>query len=216
MKRLYAIGTGPGASDLLTVRSARLLEKADVIFAPNNKGKNMAFDSAKEFIKTSNIIYLDFPMGRVKDDDYKKNLNIIHENISDGEIGVFLTIGDASIYSTFINTLSFDKEIEFVMSPGIPSFLAAANKANVPLATKGKNFLLTDDVKKEDLSKIDRIAILKTYKNKDEILDFLEANNFSYVYIENVSNEEEVILKSREDILKRESYLSLILGWKNE
>lgn len=216
MKRLYAIGTGPGAADLLTVRSARILEKADVIFAPNNKGKNMALDSAKEFIKTDNIVFLDFPMGKVKDDHYKKNLNIIHENISDGQMGVFLTIGDASIYSTFINTLSFDEEIDFVMSPGIPSFLAAANRANVPLATKGKNFLLTDDVTKENLSFVDRIAILKTYKNKEEILDVLEKNNFSYVYIENVSSEEEIVLKSREEILKRESYLSLILGWKNE
>lgn len=216
MKRLYAIGTGPGSSDLLTVRSARLIEKADVIFAPNNKGKNMALDSAREYIKTDNIVFLDFPMGNVKEEDYKKNLDIIHENISDGKMGVFLTIGDASIYSTFINTLSFDREIEFKMSPGIPSFLAAANVSKIPLTTKGKNFLLTDDLNKENLEGVDRIAILKTYKNKLEILDILEKNNFSYIYVENVSNEGEIVLKKREEILARESYLSLILGWKDE
>ncbi len=48
MKKLYGIGTGPGASDLITVRSARLIENADVIFAPNNKGKNMALDTVRE------------------------------------------------------------------------------------------------------------------------------------------------------------------------
>ena len=65
MKKLYGIGTGPGAADLITVRSARLIEKADVIFAPNNKGKNMALDTVREYIKTENIVYLDFPMGKV-------------------------------------------------------------------------------------------------------------------------------------------------------
>ena len=65
MKKLYGIGTGPGAADLITVRSKNLIENADVIFAPNNKGKNMALDTVREYIKTENIVYLDFPMGKV-------------------------------------------------------------------------------------------------------------------------------------------------------
>ena len=195
MKKLYGIGTGPGASDLITVRSARLIENADVIFAPNNKGKNMALDTVREYIKTENIIYLD---------------------LSDNKSGVFITIGDAAIYSTFINTLYFDEEISFEMSPGIPSFLAAADFAGVPLATKGKNFLLTDDIENANLEFVDRIAILKTYKNKKEVIEKLEAHNFSYIYLENVSAENELILRKKEEILERENYMSLMIGWKNE
>lgn len=216
MKKLYGIGTGPGASDLITVRSARLIENADVIFAPNNKGKNMALDTVREYIKTENIIFLDFPMGQVGPEIYKKNLDIIHENLSDNKSGVFITIGDAAIYSTFINTLYFDEEIYFEMSPGIPSFLAAGDFAGVPLATKGKNFLLTDDIENANLEFVDRIAILKTYKNKKEVIEKLEAHNFSYIYLENVSVENELILREKEEILERENYMSLMIGWKNE
>ena len=79
MKKLYGIGTGPGASDLITVRSARLIENADVIFAPNNKGKNMALDTVREYIKTENIIFLDFPMGKVGPEIYKESRNYPRE-----------------------------------------------------------------------------------------------------------------------------------------
>ena len=216
MKKLYGIGTGPGAADLITVRSKNLIENADVIFAPNNKGKNMALDTVREYIKTENIVYLDFPMGKVGAEIYKKNLEIIHENLSDESFGVFLTIGDAAIYSTFINTLYFDEEISFEMSPGIPSFLAAADFAGVPLTTKGKNFLLTDDIENSNLEFVDRIAILKTYKNKKEVIEKLEAHNFSYIYLENVSAKDELILRDKEEILERENYMSLMIGWRNE
>ena len=46
MKTLYGIGTGPGDPDLLTVKATRIIKKASVIFAPNNKGTNMALDTA--------------------------------------------------------------------------------------------------------------------------------------------------------------------------
>ena len=32
--KLFAIGTGPGSSDLITVRAARLLANLDVLYAP--------------------------------------------------------------------------------------------------------------------------------------------------------------------------------------
>lgn len=35
--RLYAIGTGPGASDLITVRGARIISELDILYAPAGK-----------------------------------------------------------------------------------------------------------------------------------------------------------------------------------
>ncbi|HKS32131.1 MAG TPA: SAM-dependent methyltransferase, partial [Enterobacteriaceae bacterium] len=32
--KLYAIGTGPGASELITVRAARILQTLDIVYAP--------------------------------------------------------------------------------------------------------------------------------------------------------------------------------------
>ncbi|MGO1468681.1 MAG: precorrin-2 C(20)-methyltransferase [Tissierella sp.] len=218
MKTLYGIGTGPGDEDLLTLRAVRSIEKSDVIFAPNNKGRNMALDTAKRYLKDKKIILLDFPMGNVRDDDYKKASMIIEENIPENGRGSFLTIGDPMIYSTFIyimEKLNKDK-IKIDIVPGIPSFVAAAAAAQMPLTVKGDDFILCDELEEETLKRTNSLAILKTYKNKERILDKLEGNDFKYRYVKKVSLKEELVLESREEILKDKNYISLILARKND
>lgn len=216
MKTLYGIGTGPGNEDLLTLRAIKKIEKSDVIFAPNNKGKNMALDTVKNFIKNKKIVFLDFKMGNVKDEDYIRSINIIEENIPENGIGSFLTIGDPMIYSTFIYIMEkVDREkIKIEVVPGIPSFVAAAAACQMPLTVKGDNFFLCDEIDEKILKKTDSIAILKTNKNKEEILSKLEVNNFKYRYIKRVSLKDQLILEDREYILNDKNYISLILARK--
>lgn len=75
MKKIYGIGTGPGAPDLLTIRAAHTIEVSDVVFAPYNKGINMALDTVKEYINDKKVVLLDFPMGRIEKADYRKSQN---------------------------------------------------------------------------------------------------------------------------------------------
>ena len=218
MKTLYGIGTGPGDEDLLTIRAIRSIEKSEVIFAPNNKGKNMALDTVKRYIKDKKIVLLDFNMGKVTDKDYIKASQLIEENIPENGRGSFLTIGDPMIYSTFIyimEKLNKDK-VEVSIVPGIPSFVAAAAAAKMPLTVKGDDFILCDELDDENLNMVNSLAILKTYKNKKEILDKLDSNGFIYKYIKRVSLEEELILEDREDILRDKNYISLILARKEK
>ena len=102
MKKLYGIGTGPGDPELLTLKAVKAMEDSSVIFAPNNKGKNMALDTAQEFIRGKEIVLIDFPMGEVTREDYKKAAEIILSKIPSNGLGAFLTIGDPMIYTTFI------------------------------------------------------------------------------------------------------------------
>ena len=48
--KLYAIGTGPGSSDLITVRAARLLGTLDVLYAPAGRrgGDSLALSIVRE------------------------------------------------------------------------------------------------------------------------------------------------------------------------
>lgn len=218
MKKLYGIGTGPGDPELLTIKAVKMIEKATVIFAPNNKGKNMAVDTAKEYIGDTKLIFIDFPMGKVKKEDYIKAASIIYKEIPEGECGTFLTIGDPMIYSTFIYIMEEleNQEIEIEIIPGIPSFVAAACISKVPLTVKGDNFLLCDDFDEELLQSANSVAILKTFKEKESILDILEKNNFNYKYIKRASLEGQEILTNKEEILKDDNYISLIIGRKNK
>lgn len=217
MKKLYGIGTGPGDPELLTLKAVRIIQGASVIFAPNNKGKNMAVDTAKEFIGDTKLVFIDFPMGKVVREDYVKAAETIVNEIPDGEYGVFLTIGDPLIYSTFIYIMEeLDvSQIETEIIPGIPSFVAAASETKTPLTVKGDNFLLCDEFNEGLLDKANSIAILKTFKEKEKILKKLEENNFSYKYIKKATLDDQEILTSKEEILKDKNYISLIIARKN-
>ncbi|MDD2447999.1 MAG: precorrin-2 C(20)-methyltransferase [Tissierellia bacterium] len=215
MKRLYGIGTGPGASDLLTIRAVNAIRESQVIFTPNNKGVNMALDTAAEFIGNKRVVLIDFPMGKVTKEDYKKAAEIINNEIEEGETGSFLTIGDSMIYSTFIYIMDEldGKDIEIEIVPGIPSFVAAAAASKLPLTVKGDVFVLCDEYSDVKCN-FDSIAILKTFKNKEYLLEKLEKDNIDYTYIKRSSLDNEEVIKDRNKITEDKDYISLILGRK--
>jgi len=217
MKKLYGIGTGPGDPELLTLKAVRIIQEASVIFAPNNKGKNMAVDTAKKFIGDKKLVLIDFNMGNVIKDDYAKAADIMLKEIPDEEHGAFLTIGDPLIYSTFIYIMEElqKNEIEIEIIPGIPSFVAAASESKTPLTVKGDNFMLCDDFNEELLSKANSVVILKTVNEKEKILTTLEKNNFSYKYVKKATLHDQEVLTNKQDILKDKNYISLIIAREN-
>lgn len=217
MKKLYGIGTGPGDKELLTLKAVKTIEKSSVIFAPNNKGKNMAIDTAKDFIRDKKVVFIDFPMGQVQKEDYKKAAETIFKEIPEGEIGSFLTIGDPMIYSTFIYIMEEleGREIDVEIISGIPSFVAAAGESKTPITVKRESFLLCDELDESLLEKVDSIAILKTLKDKESILKSLEEKDFSYKYIKRATLEEQEVIMDKEEILKDKDYISLIMGRRN-
>ena len=214
MKKLYGVGTGPGDKEFLTLKAVNVIQNAKVLFAPNNKGKNMALDTIEDYIKNQKVILIDFPMGKVTKEDYINAAKIINKEIPNGQTGAFLTIGDPMIYSTFIYIMKelerLNMEIEIV--PGIPSFIAGAAKSKIPITVKGDNFLLCDEFKEELLEKIDSISILKTLKDKEYILNSLEKKNFDYKYIKRCTLEDEKVMVDKGEILKDKDYISFIIG----
>ena len=218
MKKLYGIGTGPGTTDLLTIRAVNAIKNASIIFAPNNKGTNMALDTAAEFIGDKRIVLIDFPMGNVTKEDYKNAAETIFNEIPSDKCGAFLTIGDSMIYSTFIYIMDElkDKDIDIEIVPGIPSFVAAACASKTPLTVKGDSFLLCDEYDEGLMDKFNSIAILKTFKNKEELLDKLDEHDFKYTYVKRASLDNQEILSDKEEILRDKDYISLILGRKQE
>ena len=114
MGKLYGIGVGPGDPELLTLKAYKILQKADVIFCPEKKkgAGSFAFDIIKEHIKDSKarIVDLEYPM-HYHGDELKKmwqeNGRIISEYLKGEKTGAFITLGDPSVYSTFMDTLPY-------------------------------------------------------------------------------------------------------------
>ena len=85
-----------------------------------------------------------------------------------------------------------------------------------PLTVKGDTFLLCDDFNDELIGNVSSVAVLKTFKEKEVLLNSLEEREYSYTYIKRASLDNQEILKNKEDILKDKDYISLILGRKEE
>lgn len=134
MKRgvLYGVGVGPGDPELLTLKAQRILTQADVIAVPDKgAGEKTALQIVGDLIQGKPQLLCSTPM--VRD---KAALEAAHSQIAgqiaglldEGKTVAFITLGDPSIYSTYLyihrRVLAMGYDAQLV--PGVPSFCAVA------------------------------------------------------------------------------------------
>ena len=105
---LHCVGCGPGDPDLLTLKAINIIKNADVIYTPTARENkpSVALSIVEKFLaKETEIRQLVFPM--VKDyeklrEHWKSNAKEIADAVRNGKKAVYLTVGDPSLYSTWI------------------------------------------------------------------------------------------------------------------
>ncbi|MGK9172815.1 cobalt-factor II C(20)-methyltransferase [Yokenella regensburgei] len=138
---LYALGIGPGASDLLTVRAARILGKLDVLYAPAGRrgGDSLALSIVREYLgEHTEIRATHFPMSG---DSAEKEAvwdevaaALRAETLAGKQVG-FITLGDAMLFSTWVFLLQRIGRPDWLeIVPGVTSFAAIAARTQIPLA----------------------------------------------------------------------------------
>lgn len=137
--KLYGLGVGPGDPELMTLKAARLIRKCHTVAVPaSGKETNTAFEIARRAvpeIEEKTLLKIPMPMtrdeGSLKESHNKAAAVVIAELVKGKDVA-FLTLGDPSIYSTYIYihnkvaALGFETEI----IPGVPSFCAVAARLN--------------------------------------------------------------------------------------
>ena len=110
--KLYGIGVGPGDSELLTLKAARILENIPVIFSPKSskEKESIALSIVKPIIekrkdyKRLMLVEPIFPMIEDKDELEKvwsSAAEMIAQYLDSGRDVAFITLGDSSIFSTY-------------------------------------------------------------------------------------------------------------------
>ncbi|EPU1979661.1 cobalt-factor II C(20)-methyltransferase [Escherichia coli] len=139
--KLYAIGTGPGSSDLITVRAARLLGTLDVLYAPAGRrgGDSLALSIVREYLGPQvEVRERHFPMSTHGDEKEQVWDSVAEEMASDVAAGRqvgFVTLGDAMLFSTWVFLLErLQGRVPMEVIPGVTSFAAIAARAVFPLA----------------------------------------------------------------------------------
>lgn len=135
---LYGVGVGPGDPSLLTLKAVETIKAADIVAVPDTGGEKTALNIVAEFIAGKELLCCPMPMTRdadVLEKCHEETADKICENLSSGRSIAFVTLGDPSIYSTYIyiHKKVLKKGFAAVMIPGVPSFCAAAAALGVSL-----------------------------------------------------------------------------------
>jgi precorrin-2/cobalt-factor-2 C20-methyltransferase len=143
--KLYGVGVGPGAPDLLTLRALRILRDVEVLALPrsNDWGESVAWSIVAPALaeSTAEKLFLTFPMN--KDPARLRPaiasaLDAIGERLLAGRTVAFVTEGDPSLYSTFVYVAAEARRrwpaIVIETVPAVSSPMAVASVTGVPLA----------------------------------------------------------------------------------
>ena len=216
MAELVCVGCGPGDPELLTVKAVKAIRNADVIMCPTSKeGKtSIAYSIISPILdesKKPEVVNLVFPMVKDKEtleDTWKKNAQAIADTIKSGRNVVYLTVGDPSLYSTWIylqrELKSKHPEIKITVVPGIVSMFAFASKVGISIAEGDETVAVIPacyDLSrvKETAKNCDTMIFLKDGRYFDQVIALLKEVGFSdnslFAIAQDVGTNEEIVKK---------------------
>lgn len=238
---LHCVGCGPGDPDLLTLKAINIIKDADVIFTPTARENkpSIALSIVEKFLsKETEIRQLIFPM--VKDYEklreyWKSNAKEIADAVRNRKKAVFLTVGDPSLYSTWIHIhkemCKTHKDIDIEIVPGITSIFSFSAEIKTPIGEGEEIIGIIPACYNLDRLKIaaeccDTLVFLKDGRYFDNVIDILMESSFpedSDIFIaQDVSTDVETLQKRKlVDVAKNKNenndkYFSIMIAKKKK
>lgn len=176
--KLYGVGVGPGAADLITMRALDVLRRVPVLALPRSSdyGASKAWEIVKPALGEApgqERLFLTFPMA--KDPArlrpaWDKAFAAIGARLEQGRDVAFATEGDPSLFSTFVYLADEAPRrwpgIEVEVVPGVSSITAVPAVTGIPLADGQERIAIVpgtygvDDLG-ELLARFDTVVLVK-------------------------------------------------------
>lgn len=155
---VYFVGAGPGAVDLITIRGAELLKKADVIIYAGS----LVNPELLQYAKKECAIYNSATM------TLEEVIGVMEESHKNNKMVVRLHTGDMSIYGAVREQSDIlkEKNIPFESVPGVSSFLGAAASLNAEytLPNVSQTVILTRMAGRTPVPEKEDIKLLASHK----------------------------------------------------
>lgn len=183
----YAVGIGPGAADLLTVRAVNLIKSADVIIAPRSEvsSSSLALNTIKDYLQDGqDVLEREYPMKRDSSATSAFWGSVAREVEDFSRVGrsvVQITLGDPLIYSTSSYLLdalvgSID-ESRIHIIPGVSSLQASAAKFSEVLTIQEDRMTLMTATDLDEVGKAldccETLVLYKAGKKLDQLRELL-------------------------------------------
>lgn len=219
---LYGVGIGPGDPELMTLKAVRLIRENQVIALPGKEPvETVAYRIAVQAVPEladKELVPVDMPMTKdpqALEKSHREGAEKIQAYLSQGKNVVFLTLGDPTVYSTYLyvhkRLLQEGGRAEIIS--GITSFCAVAARLNTGLVEKAQELhVIPASYQIEEALKLSGTKVLmKAGRQMAKVKDILREQGLEAVMIENCGMENEKIYHSLEEIPEEAGYYSLII-----
>lgn len=220
--KLYGVGVGPGDPELLTLKALRLIKEAPVIAVPGTVPENtVAYKivvQAYPALAEKELLPIDMPM--TKDhaklrESHERGAKAVAAVLDQGKDVVFLTLGDTTVYSTYLYVHHRVEEMGYATEivSGITSFCAVAARLNIGLVEKHEELhVIPASYQIEEALQLPGTKVLmKAGKKMAEVKATIKRLGASAVMIENCGMPNEKIYRSVDEIPEDAGYYSLII-----
>lgn len=223
--KLFGLGVGPGDPELLTIKALRLIRENRVIAVPGNDTKNsVAYQIVKGVypeLDEKELIPVAMPMTKdrkVLEDNHEKAADVVETYLKQGENVVFLTLGDPTVYSTYlyVHRRILERGYQAEIVSGITSFCAVAARLNMGLVEMAEPLhVIPATYKAEEMDELLKLpgtkVLMKSGKRLKAVRESILRSGQKAVMIENCGMPDEKIYASAEEIPEEAGYYTLLI-----
>ncbi|MFI3325976.1 MAG: precorrin-2 C(20)-methyltransferase [Clostridia bacterium] len=220
--KLYGVGVGPGDPELMTLKAVKVIKNCDIVVVPGAVAKEtVAYKialGACPFLPEKEIVPIHMPMtkdSKLRAESHQNATQVVEDLLLQGKSVAFLTLGDPTIYSTYIyvHNRIVNKGYQAEIINGIPSFCAVSAKMNIGLVEKEEmlHVIPASYEIDEALEFHGTKVLMKAASKMKDVREKIKEKNQEAVMVENCGMPNEKIYHSTDEIPDKSSYYSLII-----
>ena len=185
---LFGTGIGPGDPELMTLKAVRLIRENDTIAVPGEKPEeSIAYQIAVQAVPElaeKELVAIPMPMtknAKELKENHRRGAEKIEELLDAGKNVVFLTLGDPTVYSTYlyVHRRVLEDGYDARIVSGVTSFCAAAASLSEGLVENSEELhVIPASYQIEDALELSGTKVLmKAGKKMPAVKQFLKEKN---------------------------------------
>lgn len=223
---LYGVGVGPGDPRLMTCLAVETIEKCQVIAVPaEGREHAVSYQIAAGIVKgleEKACLDLSTPMTKdpgILERNYQTAAERIIEQLEAGRDVAYLTLGDPTIYSTYIYIHRIVRARGYAAQiiSGVPSFCAAAARLGDSLADRSQQLHIipsTYDIE-QALTYPGSKVLMKAASKLPAVEKLLREKGMTGVMVENCGMPDERVCRV-DDMPEKAGYYTIVLIKEND